>query len=55
MKLTYFNINTKIGSAILIDGRVVHRSSANTSPKSRHIYTFHVYESENAEFSKDNW
>lgn len=45
----------KAGSAILIDGLVVHRSGANFSPKSRHIYTFHVYESDNATFSKENW
>lgn len=45
----------KRGDAIIIDGLVVHRSSANKSPNSRQIYTFHVYESEGAIFSKDNW
>lgn len=45
----------KKGDAILIDGLVVHKSAPNLSPKSRHIYTFHVYDSENVTFSKDNW
>lgn len=39
----------------MIDGLVVHKSGPNVSPKSRHIYAFHVYDSENATFSKDNW
>lgn len=51
----FVSVPVKAGSAILIDGLVVHRSGANFSPRSRHIYTFHVYESENANFSKDNW
>jgi len=45
----------KKGDAIIIDGLVVHASGHNYSPNSRHIYTFHVYESENAKFSEDNW
>lgn len=48
-------VPVKAGDALLIDGLVVHKSSANLSPKSRHIYTFHVYESDNTEFSKENW
>jgi ectoine hydroxylase-related dioxygenase (phytanoyl-CoA dioxygenase family) len=51
----YVAAEVKRGDAIVIDGLVVHRSSANLSPKSRHIYTFHVYESDGATFSKDNW
>jgi len=51
----YVSAMVKKGDAILIDGLVVHRSSANLSPNSRHIYTFHVYESEGATFSKENW
>ena len=45
----------KAGSAILIDGLVFHKSGTNFSPKSRNIYTFHMYESENAKFSDNNW
>lgn len=43
------------GDAILIDGMVVHMSGPNPSPNSRNIYTFHVYESDNATFLKENW
>lgn len=45
----------KAGDAIFIHGLVVHKSRPNLSPKSRHIYTFHVYEAENSTFSKENW
>ena len=45
----------KAGSAVLIHGKVIHRSGSNFSPKSRNIYTFHLYESENAKFSENNW
>ncbi len=31
-----------IGGAVLIHGEVVHRSAANTSDVSRHVYTFHI-------------
>ncbi len=52
---TITNITLNIGSAIVIDGLVFHRSGANFSSKSRNIYTFHMYESENAKFSDNNW
>lgn len=51
----YVTTAVKRGDAIIIDGLVVHRSSANNSPNSRHIYTFHVYDSEGCTFSSDNW
>jgi ectoine hydroxylase-related dioxygenase (phytanoyl-CoA dioxygenase family) len=51
----YVPVPVKAGDAILIDGLVVHRSSANLSPSSRHIYTFHVYEGDNSVFSANNW
>ena len=51
----YVTADVKKGDAIVIDGMVVHRSSANMSPNSRHIYTFHVYEAEGANFPMDNW
>lgn len=51
----YVSAEVKRGDAIVIDGLVVHRSAANTSPNSRQIYTFHVYESDGAKFSEDNW
>lgn len=43
------------GSLVIIHGQVVHRSELNKSDKSRHAYTFHVIETENTEYSKDNW
>lgn len=43
------------GSCVLIHSQVVHRSDPNKSDKSRHAYTFHVIETENCEYSPDNW
>ncbi|XP_071492263.1 phytanoyl-CoA dioxygenase domain-containing protein 1-like [Diadema antillarum] len=48
-------VPVKAGSLILIDARVVHKSAKNTSDRSRHIYTFHVAESESTEWSSQNW
>eukprot|EP00118_Oscarella_pearsei_P025585 m.308419 g.308419 ORF g.308419 m.308419 type:complete len:287 (+) comp43962_c0_seq1:132-992(+) len=45
----------KKGSLVLIHGEVVHKSQANRSDKSRHIYTFHVIETDGCEYSKENW
>uniref|UniRef100_A0A672NFG2 Phytanoyl-CoA dioxygenase domain-containing protein 1 n=2 Tax=Sinocyclocheilus grahami TaxID=75366 RepID=A0A672NFG2_SINGR len=45
----------KKGGAVLIHGQVVHRSAANTSDASRHVYTFHIMESQNTIWSPENW
>ncbi|XP_034048261.1 phytanoyl-CoA dioxygenase domain-containing protein 1 isoform X2 [Thalassophryne amazonica] len=45
----------KKGAVILIHGEVVHRSAQNTSEDSRHVYTFHIMESQNTRWSPDNW
>uniref|UniRef100_A0A672RW68 Phytanoyl-CoA dioxygenase domain-containing protein 1 n=1 Tax=Sinocyclocheilus grahami TaxID=75366 RepID=A0A672RW68_SINGR len=45
----------KKGGAVLIHSEVVHRSAANTSDASRHVYTFHVMESQNTVWSPENW
>ncbi|XP_068191392.1 phytanoyl-CoA dioxygenase domain-containing protein 1-like [Antennarius striatus] len=45
----------KKGGAILIHGEVVHRSAANTSQDSRQVYTFHLMESKDTQWSPDNW
>ncbi|XP_071947431.1 phytanoyl-CoA dioxygenase domain-containing protein 1-like isoform X2 [Antedon mediterranea] len=45
----------KKGSLVLIHGEVIHKSDHNHSDKSRHVYTFHIAETENTEWSKDNW
>ncbi|KAF9986030.1 hypothetical protein BGZ75_002293 [Mortierella antarctica] len=44
----------KAGSLVLIHGSVLHKSPANTSNKSRYIYTFHVIEGE-ATYDGENW
>lgn len=45
----------KAGSLALIHGDVVHKSAANTSDRSRHAYTFHLFEAEGVQYSKRNW
>jgi phytanoyl-CoA hydroxylase len=48
-------VPVKAGSVLLIHGLVRHRSGENKSPKSRHAYTFHVYDSGKAKYSDQNW
>lgn len=48
-------VEVKKGSLVLIHPRVLHRSEANVSSKSRHAYTFHVYDAADTEYSKLNW
>ena len=43
------------GSLVLIHGEVVHMSKANLSERSRNIYTFHLYDADTSEWSKENW
>lgn len=45
----------KKGGAVLIHGEVVHRSDENRSENSRHVYTFHIMESQDTQWSSDNW
>ena len=52
----FIAVPVKAGDAIIIHGLVVHQSEKNLSAKSRHVYTFHVYDSfDNAIWSKENW
>uniref|UniRef100_A0A3B4UMC1 Phytanoyl-CoA dioxygenase domain-containing protein 1 n=1 Tax=Seriola dumerili TaxID=41447 RepID=A0A3B4UMC1_SERDU len=39
---------------VLIHGQVVHRSAENNSEDSRHVYTFHIMESQDTCWSPDN-
>lgn len=48
-------VPVKKGSLVLIHGFSVHKSELNKSNKSRHAYTFHVMETDNVNYSKDNW
>ncbi|XP_072394960.1 phytanoyl-CoA dioxygenase domain-containing protein 1 homolog [Diabrotica undecimpunctata] len=54
-KSSFSPVPVSKGSCILIHGQVVHYSEANKSDKSRHAYTFHIVESKNTTYSKDNW
>eukprot|EP00126_Sphaerothecum_destruens_P005365 Sdes_comp18722_c0_seq2m9054 len=46
----------KKGSLVLIHGAIVHKSGMNMSEKSRHIYTFHVIETDpSVVYSPENW
>uniref|UniRef100_A0A8C8RU47 Phytanoyl-CoA dioxygenase domain-containing protein 1 n=1 Tax=Pelusios castaneus TaxID=367368 RepID=A0A8C8RU47_9SAUR len=43
------------GGLILIHGEVVHKSELNSSEKSRHVYTFHLMEAKDTNWSRENW
>lgn len=51
----FVSVPVKAGSLVLIHSQAVHRSDANRSDRSRHAYTFHVIETADCEYSKDNW
>ncbi|XP_048415264.1 phytanoyl-CoA dioxygenase domain-containing protein 1 isoform X2 [Stegostoma tigrinum] len=51
----FIPVPVKKGGLILIHGEVVHRSARNTSNKSRHVYTFHLMESQDSHWSEENW
>lgn len=44
----------KAGTLVLIHGNILHKSEANTSGKSRFIYTFHVIEGDQ-KYDERNW
>ncbi|XP_055007282.1 phytanoyl-CoA dioxygenase domain-containing protein 1 isoform X2 [Boleophthalmus pectinirostris] len=45
----------KKGGVVLIHGEVVHQSNENKSENSRHVYTFHMMESQDTQWSPENW
>ncbi|XP_024237781.1 phytanoyl-CoA dioxygenase domain-containing protein 1 isoform X1 [Oncorhynchus tshawytscha] len=45
----------KKGGVVLIEGEVVHKSEQNASEKSRHVYTFHIMESQETKWNPENW
>uniref|UniRef100_A0A1I7YFU6 Phytanoyl-CoA dioxygenase n=1 Tax=Steinernema glaseri TaxID=37863 RepID=A0A1I7YFU6_9BILA len=51
----FIPVPIKRGSLVLIHGLVAHKSEPNTSEKSRHAYTFHIVDSNNTVWCKDNW
>lgn len=51
----YVSVPLKSGDAILIHSLVVHKCLNCDKPNPRDIFAFHVYDSDNSTFSKDNW
>uniref|UniRef100_A0A3Q3NAM9 Phytanoyl-CoA dioxygenase domain-containing protein 1 n=1 Tax=Labrus bergylta TaxID=56723 RepID=A0A3Q3NAM9_9LABR len=51
----FISAPVKKGGVVLIHGEVVHCSAQNTSEDSRHVYTFHIMESQDTRWSPDNW
>ena len=51
----YIATPVKKGGLILIHGDVVHKSEQNYSNRSRHIYTFHLFDTGSATWSPQNW
>ncbi|GCC30444.1 phytanoyl-CoA dioxygenase domain-containing protein 1 [Chiloscyllium punctatum] len=51
----FIPVPVKKGGLILIHGEVVHKSARNMSNKSRHVYAFHLMESQDSHWSKENW
>ena len=45
----------KKGGLVIIHGDVVHKSEQNHSDRSRHVYTFNVYDAASATYSPLNW
>ncbi|XP_061788089.1 phytanoyl-CoA dioxygenase domain-containing protein 1 isoform X1 [Nerophis lumbriciformis] len=48
-------VEVQKGGVVLIHSQVVHRSAENVSEDSRHVYTFHVMESRDTQWSPENW
>ncbi|XP_078040810.1 phytanoyl-CoA dioxygenase domain containing 1 isoform X1 [Augochlora pura] len=48
-------VPVKKGTCVLIHGQVVHFSTPNKSGESRNAYTFHVIETQDTVYPKENW
>jgi len=51
----YVSVSLKAGSMVLINSLVVHKSATCDKPMSRDVYAFHVYDSVDSQYSKENW
>jgi len=51
----FVTVPLKEGSAILMNGLVVHKSTSSATPSKRDAYVFHVYDSEKSKYSQNNW
>ncbi|XP_015909900.1 phytanoyl-CoA dioxygenase domain-containing protein 1 isoform X1 [Parasteatoda tepidariorum] len=52
---SFVPVLVKRGDCVVIHGSAVHKSGKNLSDKSRPIYTFHITDQEDTEYSKENW
>lgn len=48
-------LEVKAGSLVLLHGSLVHQSFENTSPKSRHAYSIHAFDSHGSSWAPENW
>lgn len=46
--------NQSLGSMVLIDGGLLHKSQANLSEKSRQAFTYHIVDSK-CKYPESNW
>lgn len=51
----FVSVPIKKGSALLLNGLTVHKSTETEKPMSREAYVFHVYDSDKNEFEDTNW
>jgi len=51
----FVSVPIRAGSAILINGLVVHKSTFEKSPSKRDVYAFHVYDANRSTYSNTNW
>ncbi|XP_035226695.1 phytanoyl-CoA dioxygenase domain-containing protein 1-like isoform X2 [Stegodyphus dumicola] len=51
----YVPVLVEKGDCVVIHGSVIHKSGRNTSNCSRPVYTFHIVETHNTDYSKENW
>ncbi|VVC25454.1 Hypothetical protein CINCED_3A010961 [Cinara cedri] len=51
----YVPVEVKKSSLVLLHGKVVHKSDHNKSQRSRHAYTFHVFDEMVSQYAKHNW
>jgi len=51
----FVSVPVRAGSAILINGLVVHKSTCEKTPSKRDVYAFHVYDADRSTYSNTNW
>lgn len=51
----FVSVPIKAGSAILINGLVVHKSTCVKAPSKRDVFAFHVFDSDLSTYSNTNW